>query len=163
MISVSGRFYRIVFENQLSLLLLPASNPEGRFHHDGQQAIYLSPTRQAAAVAIDSYYRDDDPPRLIVPISVDAPRILDFRKSATSETFALRGDETVADWRNERSAGRSASSWIASDAARAAGAPGMIYPSRKSPPNWHLVLFRWNDAGDATLKRDGPAQPFTVG
>ena len=42
-------------------------------------------------------------------------------------------------------------SWTVSDRARAIGAAGLIDPSRRAPGAWHLVLFRWNEAGAATV------------
>ena len=48
------------------------------------------------------------------------------------------------------------------DAARTAGADGMIYTARSEPTRWHLVLFRWNTNGPI-LAPDGPAEPFSSG
>jgi hypothetical protein len=62
-------------------------------------------------------------------------------------------------WLPERSAGRPATSWTASDAVRAAGLDGMIYTARSAPDRWHLVLFCWNAPGAARLAPDGPPLP----
>ncbi len=156
----SGRLWRILFADRQTEALGAARHPEGRFHHDGQRALYASPTTEAAAVAIDSYYRPDDPPRVIVPLWLEGARLLNFRASATSTDLGLSGDEPTVNWRVDRAAGQPARSWLASDAARAAGADGIIYYSRKAAPLWHVALLRWND-GKVSLRNDGPAQPFT--
>ena len=83
-----------------------------------------------------------------------------FAVVTTSKNLGLQGDEAIVHWRNERRAKKPATSWRASDAARAAGADGMAYPSRKAPQHWHLVLFRWNTENAPTLCRDGPALAF---
>ena len=80
----SGRLWRILFSDWQRKALDPARHPEGRFHHDGQRALYASPTPDAAGVAIDSYYRPGDPPRIILPLWLDGARLLDFRDPATS-------------------------------------------------------------------------------
>lgn len=40
---ISGTFFRIVTADRRNHVLAPAQCPEGRFHHDGQPALYLSP------------------------------------------------------------------------------------------------------------------------
>ena len=156
----SGRLWRILFSDRQHEALDPARHPEGRFHHDGQRALYASPTPDAAGVAIDSYYRPGDPPRIILPLWLDGARLLDFRDPATSAALGLCGDETTVDWRTDRAAGHPARSWRASDAARAAGADGIIYFSRKARPLWHVALFCWNGPSGPELHLDGEARPF---
>ncbi len=160
MTPISGRFYRIIFESDLARVLEGVPNPEGRFHHDRQPALYLSPSHNAARVAIDSYYRSNDAARVIVPLKLSSANVLDFRKTATSDGLGLTGRETTVHWRRERRAKKPATSWRASDAARAAGADGMIYHSRKAPPLWHVVLFAWNQKGAPSLTQYGPTLPF---
>jgi len=105
----------------------------------------MSSSAEAAAVAVDIYLKSDDPPRVIVPLQVSNPRILDFRVRETEESLGLEWRETAVSWVDHRAANVPATSWRPSDAARAAGADGMIYPSRTLPSRWwHLVLFRWN-------------------
>ncbi len=103
----------------------------------------MSPSPEAAAVAVNIYLKPDDPPRLVVPLMVSDANILDFRTPETEEMLGLKWRETAVPWAEQRTAGSPATSWRASDAARAAGADGMIYP-----PN------------APTLSRDGPASAF---
>jgi len=156
---LSGRFYRIIFATDLPNVLDGALSPEGRFHHHNQRTIYMSPSPQAAAVAVNIYLKPDDPPRLVVPLRISAARILDFRTPETEKSLGLEWRETAVPWAKQRAAGLPATSWRASDAARAAGADGMIYPSRTLPSRWwHLVLFDWNTPGSAQIQEDG--SPF---
>ncbi|WP_051294672.1 RES family NAD+ phosphorylase [Gemmobacter nectariphilus] len=153
---LSGRFWRIlpVAADPLS----PAPSPEGRFHHSAQRALYCSPTAQAAGHAVAPYLRPGDL-RLAVPLRLTGARIADLRDPATLAALGLQGHETAVPWLPERAAGQPATTWRASDAARAAGACGMIYTARSAPDRWHLVLFRWNTASGAQLAPDGPALP----
>ena len=158
--SVSGRFYRIIYARDLGRVLDPVPSIEGRFHHAGQSALYMSPQAKTAGLAIDSYVQPGDPERLIVPLLLSAADILDFRIPETNRDLGLSGKETCANWRQQRSADQPAESWKASDAARDLGANGMIYPSRKYRPLWHIVLFRWNQPDAPALREDGPTLPF---
>lgn len=141
---LSGIFHRIVFEADLPNLLAGAKSPEGRFHHDGQPALYLSPTPDAAGHAIAAYLRPDDPARVIIALTLQNARVVDLRDPATLQTLRLDGTEASTPWQPERQQGLPATTWRASDAARATGADGMIYTARSAPSRWHLVLFSWN-------------------
>lgn len=160
MTPLSGRFYRIAFAADAPGVLEGVKRPEGRFHHDGQPAIYMSPTKGFAAIAVDAYLRPDDPPRVTIPLQVSGAHILDIRDPATEPALGLRGGESVVPWRPERAAFKPATSWHTSDAARAAGVDGMIYPARSTSERWHLVLFRWNFPGAAIVRKDGAPTPF---
>lgn len=157
---LSGRFWRTVFAADLDALLHGARSAEGRYHHDGQWALYLSPTPEASRFAVDAYLRPGDPPRVIAPLHLSAARIVDMRAPEVHRSLALTGAEAGTPWQPERAAGRPATSWIASDAARRTGADGMIYAARTNPLRWHVVLFRWNEAGAAQISPDGPPIPF---
>jgi RES domain-containing protein len=157
---LSGRFYRIVLRDDLARLLNGAKSPEGRFHHHGQSALYLSPTPEAAGHAVAPYLRAGDGPRVVAPLRLTGARICDLRVAATRTTLGLAGHEADVPWLPEREAGLPTTTWIASDAARAQGADGMIYTARSAPARWHLVLFRWNVAGAAHLTADGAPFPF---
>jgi len=161
MTPLSGRFYRIIFADNLGRVLDGVLSPEGRFHHDGERTTYMSPSPEAAAVAVNIYLKPDDPPRVIVPLQLTDAMVLDFRTPETEKQLGLKWRETAVPWAEQRAAGLPATSWRASDAARASGADGMIYPSRTLPSRWwHLVLFRWNTEGAPTLRLDGTPLAF---
>ena len=160
MIALSAPFWRIVFTSDAPNVLAGSLMPEGRFHHDGQQALYLSPDPIWAGHAVKAYVKTDDRPRVIVPVSVQADAVADLRDTATLDSLRLRGHEAAVPFLPERAAGRVATSWRASDAAREAGAQGMIFPARRDPSRWHLVLFSWNEPGGATAALQGSAEPW---
>ncbi len=160
--TVSGQFYRAIFAHHAGDVLNGVKSPEGRFHHDGEPALYLSPTAEATRIATAAYLREGDTERVIVPVQLDDAALVDLREEKTRAALGLQGHEPSAHWRRERAAGRPAISWIASDAARATNADGMIYTSRSDPSRWHLVLFRWNGTGGPQVSINGPAIPFSA-
>ncbi len=157
---LEGTFYRVIFARDMVHLLSGANAPEGRFHHDGQAALYLSASPEGAAVAIATYLRPDDPPRVMVLLAVTSARILDLRQPDNLGALGLSGHEPSAKWQEERAQGLPATSWRASDSVRKAGADGMIYASRKAPELWHLVLFNWNQPGHAQVAAKGAPADF---
>jgi RES domain-containing protein len=160
--TVSGRFWRSVFEADVARLLDGALSVEGRYHHDGQKALYMSPSPEYSRIAIDTYLRDGDPPRVIVPLDVGPAALADLRDPDVQRALGLDGTESGTLWQPERAAGRPATSWIASDAARNKDADGIIYAARSDPDRWHIVLFRWNAPAAPAVIADGPPLPFTL-
>ncbi len=126
----AGTVWRAVFRGGDPLA--PASAPEGRFHHSGQFAVYASLTPEGCAVAIRRYLQPGDPLREIVPLSITATRLADLSGQAAASVV----------WQDIRAGGKPAPTWAFSDAARAAGAEGMLYSSRSRPELTHLVIFR---------------------
>jgi RES domain-containing protein len=155
---LAGTFFRILFAHDLPHLMAGAKTPEGRFHHDGEAAFYMSPSAADAALAVATYLRPGDPPRLIQPLTV-AARVVDLRRHEVCAALGLSTEASV-EWQVQRAAGLRATSWRASDAARAGGADGMIYASRKEPGRWHVVLFHWNQPGRAVISPAGMAVEF---
>jgi len=95
-------------------------------------------TEEGAGVAIKRYVIPDEsgriPSRIIVPLQISAERIYDIRKSENSSSASMVWQDTVEK-------GEAAPTWRFSDAARNAGAQGMLYASRSRPDLTHLVLF----------------------
>ncbi|MBN2905968.1 MAG: RES family NAD+ phosphorylase [Rhodobacteraceae bacterium] len=150
MIAFRGMVWRILDADRAGAPCAPARAPEGRFHHSGQVALYASFTAEGAGVAIRRYVQPGDPSRVIVPLRINATRLRDLR--------ALP-DPTRASvvWQDLRAAGQPAPTWALSDAARAAGAQGMMYPSRSRPELTHLVLFQ---TSAALVAPAGPPLPW---
>lgn len=124
----------------------PVASPEGRFHHSGQWAIYSSLTPEGTVVAIRRYLRPDDHAREIVALKVSLSQVADLRGRAQASVI----------WQDDRAAtGEPSPTWALSDAARAAGAQGMLYSSRSRPDLTHLVLF-----DPAALRGSGTCLPF---
>lgn len=128
--------------------LAPVGSPEGRFHHSGQWALYASLTPEGCAVAIRRYLRPDDPPRVVVPLTLRPLRLADCRGQP----------ELSVVWQDIRAAGAPSPTWAFSDAARAEGAEGMLYSSRSRPDLAHLVLF-----SPLAVAAFGASLPFPAG
>jgi RES domain-containing protein len=150
----SGRLWRICAAGADPLAFV--ANPEGRFHHDGQPAIYASLSPEGAAVALATYLRPDDPPRRLWPLELAAPRIADLREDENCVALGVCPDDLMARWAEDRAAGRPARSWRASDRTRALGATGFLYRSRKAPEHAHLVLFSASGLHQAGPSRRWP-------
>lgn len=161
MIEVSGVFFRVMFEGRGDPLGAVV-NPEGRFHHDGQPALYASETREGAVVATLSYARRGDPPRVIYPLMLAARRLIDLRDPREAVHHELDPALASLRWQEDRASGRAPATWALSDAARAAGADGMLYASRKRPDLTHLVLFRWNQPGAASVSAPHAPLPISL-
>lgn len=160
MIPLSGCFWRIIFADRLGQVLTGARTPEGRLHHSGQAAFYMSPRRDWASIAIDAYVSADDPPRMLVAFQLTQARVMDLRDAQTCARLGITTATAGVPWQSERQAGNKATSWLASDAVRATDADGLIYPARSYPGRWHVVLHRWNVAGAAQLEMTGPVTPW---
>ncbi len=154
--NISGTFYRIVFAEYAHSVLDGVIHPEGRFHHDGQPALYASPSPETAAVAIDIYLKPDDADRVIIPLRLTNARLADLRDPAVCDALGVDPLWASVPWADERAKGQPATSWRASDAVRQSGANGMIYASRREPSRWHVVLFSWNKPDAGQLRQDGP-------
>ncbi|CAN5505768.1 hypothetical protein BH10PSE3_BH10PSE3_05320 [soil metagenome] len=154
---LSGTFYRIVFEADQHLALAGAKSPEGRFHHGGLPALYLSSKVDWAAKAIAPYRRPGDARRLVVPLHVERARIVDLRKAEHCAALSIQPLDADIPWRPQREKELVADSWKPADLVRASDGDGMIYTARSAPERWHLVLFRWNDLGGPKVVPAGSA------
>lgn len=123
---------------------IPAAAPEGRFHYQGQVAIYASLSAEGAAVAIRRYLTDGMP-RVLVPMWLDAGAVMDVRDNRSASVI----------WQDRRDAGAWSPTWDFSDAARRKGAQAMLYASRSRPDRSHVVVFE-----PACLRVDGPILEF---
>ncbi|MEZ5796079.1 MAG: RES family NAD+ phosphorylase [Paracoccaceae bacterium] len=141
-LSHAGPVFRAVFRGADPLA--PAGR-EGRFHRAGQFAIYTSLSPEGCAVAIRRYLRPDDPPREIVPLWLDPAPLADRRGQGAASVV----------WQDIRAGGEPSPTWAFSDAARAAGAGGMLYSSRSRPDLTHLVVFC-----PGLLRQTGAVLPF---
>ncbi|MGR3497916.1 MAG: RES family NAD+ phosphorylase [Limimaricola soesokkakensis] len=149
----SGRVWRIC--DDAADPLAPVASPEGRFHHDGQPALYVSLSPEGAAVALATYAAPADAPRRLWPLDLVTADLADLRDENVRTSLGVDLEDLVARWADDRAAGRPARSWRASDRLRDLGASGFLYPSRKSPEHGHLVLFSIRG-----LCRGGPSSPW---
>lgn len=161
--TISGTFFRSVLLDRIDEILAPP-RPEsaGRYHRPGQPALYMSPRREWAAIAISGYMREDGRPRVVVPLLVGEAHVLDQHDDDACRLLGIDRDRSDAPWRSVLGAGQEPSSWQNADAARAAGADGMIDRSRMIPGGWHVSLFRWNALGGPTISVDGEPVPISL-
>ncbi|RZT64024.1 RES domain-containing protein [Microcella alkaliphila] len=143
-----GTFYRAVApEHHASAL--SGSRAAGRYSRPEQATLYLSATTRGVAAAMAAHGGMSR--KIVVPFVVTADQIADLRDSDV--WAALRADPRCASasWRDALDNGDTPPSWEIRDRLEASGARGLIDPSRTQPSLWHLVLFRWNEPGEATV------------
>ncbi|MFT5006678.1 MAG: RES domain-containing protein [Paracoccaceae bacterium] len=151
--------YRIVFARDVEHSLRAAQNPEGRFHHSGQPALYMSLSKSGAIAAVRYYAKADDPQRIMINLALSDANLIDIRDAKMCDALGFSQDQSTIRWQNERKAGKAASTWQVSDKVRAKGVDGMIYTSRSQPDLSHLVLFRWNPPQLSSIGRPTSIEP----
>lgn len=156
----NGRCWRMKFLAQADDVLAPATAPEGRSHHGGQRAIYLSTSPEGTVLGTRRYMRANDPPRAIFPLNVRNARIVDLRDPVATARLGIDTTHRAIDWHSLRALGQTSPTWAISDRVRELGLDGMLYASSAEPARTHLTLFRWNEDGAARLTCAGPPQPW---
>jgi RES domain-containing protein len=150
---VSGRFFRAVLVERLAVVLAPPdATSAGRYHRLGQAALYMSPECDWAKIAVSGYIREDYRPRVVVPVQVSEAFVVDQHDEEVCKQLGIDRERSNEPWRAALAAGSEPPSWRNADAARAAGADGIIDRSRMIPGGWHLNLFRWNESGGPTVE-----------
>lgn len=98
-------------------------------------------------------HKGDRPSSLeILKIEVEATCIVDLRDASAAAAVGIDLADAAAPWQETAASGGTPPSWTVRDRLVEAGAHGLIDPSRKRPGLWHLVLFRWNDAGAPVVR-----------
>ena len=159
---LSGRFWRSTFLGNEGQLLEPARAPQGRWHHDGQQALYLSMSPDGCRIALKVYQRTGDPQRGIFPVQVSADRIVDLRIADIRKGMAISLADIHVFWSTMQSEGRVPPTWAISDDLREQGVDGILTPSRSRPDLTHLTLFRWNCENAPTVTAAGSPLPWNA-
>ena len=150
---ISGKFYRMKFKSEAAEILQPAKSPEGRWHHSGQKALYLSETTEGTYIASRMYIRDDDPEREIYPLAITDARVLSLRNDTACRHYEIDASQKHCMWHELRAIGKPSPTWSISDAVRHLGFDGFLCPSRSRPDLTHLTLFRWNTEGAPIVSR----------
>jgi hypothetical protein len=150
--TVSGVFFRSVLADRVNDVLAPP-RPEsaGRYHRPGQTTLYMSPKLEWAMIAVSGYIREDGRPRVVVPLIIGEARVLDQHDEEACRLLGIDRELSNAQWRPVLEAGQEPLSWRNADAARDAGADGIIDRSRQIPGGWHVNLFRWNELGGPSV------------
>jgi RES domain-containing protein len=163
LLTVSGPFFRAVLAERLqSALAPPDAASAGRYHRLGQPALYMSPSSEWATIAVSGYIREDRRPRVILPLMISSARVFDQRDEAACRRLGIDRDLSNQPWRPVLAAGGEPASWRNADAARAAGADGIVDRSRLIPGGWHVNLFRWNDLGGPSVEICGDPVPIRL-
>ncbi len=150
---VEGSFFRCVLAERVhDVLAPPAPTSAGRYHRLGQPTLYLSPSIEWATIAVSGYMREDGRDRVVVPVEVGTAFVFDQHDEDACRRLGIDRDVSNVNWRAALASGAEPPSWRNSDAARAAGADGIIDRSRLIPGGWHLNLFRWNKIGGPTVR-----------
>ena len=151
--TMSGCFFRAVLRDRAAdVLAPPGPTSAGRYHRPGQAALYMSATSEWAVIAVSGYMREDHHPRVVVPLMVEGARVLDQHDELACRLLGIDRELSNASWRTALAANAEPPSWRNADAARAAGADGIIDRSRMIAGGWHLNLFRWNALGGPRVK-----------
>lgn len=150
---IRGRFFRSVVTERLDHVLDPPdASSAGRYHRLGQPTLYMSASLEWSIIAISGYMREDQRPRVVVPLLVTDAIVVDQHDQQACEQLGIDRELSNLSWRSALAVGQEPASWRTADAARAAGADGIIDRSRLIPGGWHLNLFRWNGLGGPSVE-----------
>ena len=153
---ISGQFWRAIAAERVEQVLdPPGPGSVGRYHRPGQAALYITPEADWATIAIGRYMLADRIARTVVPLEMDSANLFDQRDPAACAALGIDPAQSQVRWNDELAAGREPPSWRASDAARAAGAQGIIDVSRGIAGGWHVCLFNWNGRGAVQVRVSG--------
>lgn len=157
---VSGQVWRAIAADRVDQVLAPPRpDSAGRYHRPGQPALYITPHADWATIAIGRYLLADGIARVVVPLELDEAWLFDQRDPVACAALGIDPEQSQVRWNDELAAGREPPSWRASDAARAAGAQGIIDVSRGIAGGWHACLFAWNGPGASQVRVAGDPLP----
>ncbi len=157
---ISGHFWRAIAADRVDEVLQPpAPGSAGRYHRPGEPALYITAEADWATIAIGRYLLADGISRVVVPLELDAAAVFDQRDPAACAALGINPEHSQVRWNDELASGREPLSWLASDAARAAGADGIIDVSRGIAGGWHACLFLWNVPGTPQIRVAGEPVP----
>lgn len=143
---VQGLFHRAVDPAHVEAALA-GSRGDGRYAPAGVPTLYLSSSREGVAAAMTKYVVPGEPAQRVLDLEVDAERIADLRDADAMRALGVDPAHAALDWQTALAAGERPASWAVRERLEAAGAQGLIDPSRKAPGLWHLALFAWNTPG----------------
>lgn len=129
--------------------VLDGTHRAGRYNRPGQRTLYMSGSPEGVAAAMTRY---GEARRTLIRLEVTAECLVDLRDAAACAVLGIDRARVKEDWIAALGRGEEPASWAASDRVRMIGATGLIDASRRAPGEWHLALFRWNEAGGAVVK-----------
>ena len=155
--SLRGTFYRAI-DPRFHEYAIAGSRAAGRYSRPDEPTLYLSASVDGVEAAMIAHASGRASTLQIVSIEVEASAIFDLRDSAAAARLGIDIADAVAPWQEVAASGGVPRSWKVRDQLVAAGANGLIDPSRKRPELWHLVLFRWNEPGAPLVRVVGVQQ-----
>ena len=152
--SYSGPCWRAVAAGRQDVAL-EGTVRAGRYNRSSERTLYMSNSPEGVAAAMARY---GDAPRELVKLTVWAERLIDLRDLGLCTCLAIDPSAAKQGWLAALNRGDEPTSWAIADRARELGATGLIDASRQAWKEWHLILFRWNVAGGASVTVDGPSR-----
>lgn len=149
--TVRGTFYRAI-NPEFREFAIAGSRSPGRYSRPDEPTLYLSSSAEGVGAAMIAHKQARSAALEIIEIDVEASAIVDFRDPAALARVGVDLVDAIAPWQEVAASGGTPPSWTVRDRLVAAGANGLIDPSRQRPGLWHLVLFRWNEV-DAPIVR----------
>lgn len=161
---VSGRFFRVLGADEDDPIAQTPHRAPGRFHRAGERALYLSPSPDAAAVAVGEHIRPGDGPRKIVAVELKDARLLDVLDEKACAALGVSYADAASPWSRVLEAGKTPPSWGFADRLRARGVTGLIDPSRRAPGVglWRITLFNWNGATGPRVSLLGKPKTISI-
>ncbi|MHA7985827.1 RES family NAD+ phosphorylase [Rathayibacter sp. CAU 1779] len=150
-LALRGTFYRAI-DPEFREFAIAGSRSAGRYSRPEQPTLYLSSSVDGVAAAMVAHQDARSSSLEILRLEVDAHNIVDLRDASALARLGVDLADATAPWQEIVAAGGTPSSWTVRDRLVAAGAHGLIDPSRTSPGLWHLVLFRWNEDDAPTVR-----------
>ncbi|WP_120002945.1 RES family NAD+ phosphorylase [Nesterenkonia muleiensis] len=150
-VRVAGTFFRAVDPRYRDSALTGSRSP-GRYSSADQPTLYLSSSAEGVEAAMIAHRSARTPDLEVLELRVRAERIVDLRDSRARAMAGIELDDATAPWQDLVTRGEQSPSWTVRRRIEQLGAEGLIDPSRKAPGLWHLVLFRWNAAGGASVR-----------
>ncbi|MGZ0710419.1 RES family NAD+ phosphorylase (plasmid) [Coraliomargarita sp. W4R53] len=158
MSTIRGTFYRAI-DPQFRKFAVAGSRAAGRYSRPDQPTLYLSSSIDGVEAAMVAHKDSRSASLEIASVDVDASAIVDLREPAVLDELGIEMADAIAPWQEVSASGGEPMSWGVRDRLVAAGAHGLIDPSRKRPGLWHLVLFQWNVAGAPIARLLGEHDP----
>lgn len=142
--TLSGTFFRAI-DPRFREQAISGSRAAGRYSRPGQATLYMSASVEGVETALIAHAGSRAMALDIIELEVEATNIADLRSPELLAAIGIDVADAAAPWQEVVAAGGTPRPWTVRDRLIAAGANGLIDPSRKRPGLWHLVLFHWND------------------
>jgi RES domain-containing protein len=161
---LSGRFFRVLDADDDDPLCLKPHRTPGRFHRAGERALYLSPSPDAAAIAVGDLVRPGDRARRVIALELSDAQVLDLLDEKACAALGVVYADASAPWGRVLESGKTPPSWRVADRVRAAGVAGVIDPSRRAPGVglWCVTLFNWNGATGPRVSVLGKSKSIAI-